>query len=514
MSRLKNFSRNLATSYLQLGVNVIYSLVSVPLILHWLPKAEFGMWAVLVQLMSYMSLMDFGMTAAIARLLVDHKDERSNANYGSLVKTAFFVSLAQGLIILTVVWLGSPILTSLMNIPAEYEHTFTLLMRLQGLIVAFNFCLRPLGMMLYAHQRMDLQYYNDMFSLSAQLGLLVLFLMKGTGIFSFVYANAITAVISPFYFYWNCRRLNFLPKGAEWGGVSRKLFKEVFWFGKDMFLMGLGSQLGMASQTIVITRGFGLEQAAAWSVGSKSFNLLIPLMGRALVAALPGLYEICARGEKEKLQARFREVVVLVASLGALFGVSLAMCNNLFVHFWSRGKIPWSPWNDLLLGIWIFILSMTTTHISLVNVTKQIGGMRYILIVEGVCFVSLALVLIPVWGIPGMIMASIITTLLFTYQYSLRRSAGYFQCGFLELALGWVQPSLKQLLVLGTGGLVLWLATGSVPAFWRLLIHAIFVITVGGLLLIKLGIPSRIMEKIAARFGQVNWRLKFGGRIV
>ena len=26
MSRLKNFSRNLATSYLQLGVNVIYSL--------------------------------------------------------------------------------------------------------------------------------------------------------------------------------------------------------------------------------------------------------------------------------------------------------------------------------------------------------------------------------------------------------------------------------------------------------------------------------------------------------
>ena len=42
MSRLKNFSRNLATSYLQLGVNVVCSLVSMPLILHWLPTAEFG----------------------------------------------------------------------------------------------------------------------------------------------------------------------------------------------------------------------------------------------------------------------------------------------------------------------------------------------------------------------------------------------------------------------------------------------------------------------------------------
>jgi hypothetical protein len=40
----ENFSRNVATSYLQLDVNVVYSLVSIPLILHWLPKAEFGMW--------------------------------------------------------------------------------------------------------------------------------------------------------------------------------------------------------------------------------------------------------------------------------------------------------------------------------------------------------------------------------------------------------------------------------------------------------------------------------------
>ena len=58
MSRLKNFTRNLATGYLQLGVNVVYSLVSIPLILHWLPKAEFGLWVLLVQMMSYLVFVD------------------------------------------------------------------------------------------------------------------------------------------------------------------------------------------------------------------------------------------------------------------------------------------------------------------------------------------------------------------------------------------------------------------------------------------------------------------------
>src|ERR1017187_1829295 len=121
MSRLKNFSRNLATSYLQLGVNVIYSLASVPLILHWLPRAEFGLWALLVQLMSYITLVDLGINSAIARFLIDHKDERGNGEYGALVKTSALVSAGQGVIVLAVVSLASPLVAELMKIPVEYR---------------------------------------------------------------------------------------------------------------------------------------------------------------------------------------------------------------------------------------------------------------------------------------------------------------------------------------------------------------------------------------------------------
>ena len=132
MSRLKNFSRNLATSYLQLGVNVIYSLVSVPLILHWLPRAEFGLWALLVQLMSYIALVDLGLNSAIARFLIDHKDQRGKGEYGALIKASAWVSAAQGLIVLAVVSLASPWLAELLKIPAEFRGEFIALMRIQG----------------------------------------------------------------------------------------------------------------------------------------------------------------------------------------------------------------------------------------------------------------------------------------------------------------------------------------------------------------------------------------------
>ena len=119
------------------------------------------------------------------------------------------------------------------------------------------------------------------------------------------------------------------------------------------------------------------------------------------------------------------------------------LCNSLFVHVWTAGKITWSPLNDVLLGAWLFILSMQTTHCSFVNVTKQIGGMRYIFFAEGVCFLVLSMLIGCRWGVPGMVATSILCTLVFTYQYGLQRNRDYFQITLNELAVDWVRPSLK-----------------------------------------------------------------------
>jgi O-antigen/teichoic acid export membrane protein len=499
MSRLKNFSRNLVTSYLQLGVNVVYSLVSIPLILHWLPKAEFGMWLLLVQLMGYLGMVDLGMTSAVARLLVDHKDDRANGNYGSLLKTAMLVSAVQGAVVLMIAMLGAPVLAALMKIPPEHQHVFILLLRMQGAITAFNFCYRPLNMMLYAHQRMDLQSYSDITSLAISLGLMVLLLMKGCGIFSFVYANAVTALWVPFYLFWNCRRLNFLPGTGEWGAVSRKLFHEVFNYGSKIFLFDLGCQLQFASQIIVVSRVLGLESAALWGVGTKMFNLVFALLTRPYGATLPGLMEMLARGEADRLKARFRNIVVLTASLGAFLAGSYILCNSLFVGCWTSGKIIWPPLNDLLLSVWLFLISMQTTHCTFASVSKQFGALSYIFLAEGGSFILLTLTVGRHGGIAGMIGCSIFCTLIFSYQYGIRRSCHFFKCTFKETAWDWVQPALSLALVYGALVLITWLGTTAVPPVWRLILHGLVAGTAGTLLLLRLGLPPEILLEVQSR---------------
>ena len=53
MSRLRKFTRSLLAGYLMLGANIFYTLASVPLALHYLGKAEFGLWALVSQICGY-----------------------------------------------------------------------------------------------------------------------------------------------------------------------------------------------------------------------------------------------------------------------------------------------------------------------------------------------------------------------------------------------------------------------------------------------------------------------------
>jgi O-antigen/teichoic acid export membrane protein len=457
--------------------------------------------------MSYIVLVDLGMNSAIARFLVDHKDRRSEGGYGSLVKTSALVSVVQGSIVLAVVTLGSPLLAGMMKIPAEYQTTFIALMRIQGLIAAFMFCINPLGIMLYAHQRMDIVSKQGMVSLTASLGLLVLFLALGCGIYSFVYANGITALIGPSYLFWQCRRLGYLPQPAERGKISRATFKEVFIYGKDVFMMNLGAQMLIASQVIIISRTLGLGAAAAWTVGTRMFMLIRQAMFQPFASATSGLCEMLVRHETERLRSRFKNLVVLSASLGVFLGVTFALCNSLFVTVWTGGKITWLPLNDVLLGIWFFISSLQMTHCNFVSVTKQIGGMRYLYFVEGCVFVATALGFGYRWGLPGIIACSIVSVVLFSYQFGLWRSRQYFQLSFSDLAVEWVRPSLKLAVALVPIALILWFATTGLPPIWRLLIHGLAAGFVGGLLFLRLGLPPEVIREAAARLPRPAARL-------
>src|SRR5213594_3948247 len=244
MSRLKRYTLTFA---------------SVPLAFQYLSKAEFGLWALCSQIAGYLALIDFGMAGAQSRILVDYKDETTGTNYGSTILTALLVGAVQGLVLLAggavVLWLLGP----MPGVPADLGRQFRWLMFSQCALVAAGFLTRIVGNLLWAHQRSDVGNVILLFQFVVNYAVMWAAFANGAGVFSLLWGLLASTVVALVFSIAACARLKFFPSRSRWGRPTWQRFKELFAFGKDVFVFTLGSQMVNTSQTILISPLMGLE---------------------------------------------------------------------------------------------------------------------------------------------------------------------------------------------------------------------------------------------------------------
>ncbi|MEI9959648.1 MAG: oligosaccharide flippase family protein [Limisphaerales bacterium] len=498
MSRLKKFTQSLLSGYVALGANIFYSLASVPLAFHYLGKLEFGLWALVTQIGVYLTLIDMGMGGAVSRTLIDHKDDRRNGDYGSVIKTGVLVGAVQGAIIILVGGILSVLAGSLLHVPVELRRDFVWLMVAQALLLGLSFAGRIFMQILLAHQQPSISNYSAAVLFFFNLAGMWAGLVAGWGVFSFLIGQAIMILGSIAVNAVGCMRLGLLPGSGEWGAANWERFKELFAFGNGVFLMILGSQLVSASQTILLTRLLGLETAAVWSVCTRTYTMLTLIVWRILDFSGPALSEMIVRKERGLLLRRLQDVSVITAGLGVVSGVLFAVSNDSFVRLWTAGKIHWPPVNDTLLALWFVLFTVSRTLTGFVSITKELHFLRFIFLVEGAVFIGLNLLAHRFESITLMLVFSVVCTSLFSLPYSLWRTRRYFDLGWRELA-EWYHPTWQVVWRLVPVAVAVWWLAHGLPLRWRLPVDLALLGLWGGWLLLRHGLGKSLQSELLER---------------
>ena len=84
---LRRFAHSLLSGYVQLGVNSLVHARHSALGAALPCRDEFGLWMPLTRIAGYIALMDFGLSAAAARILIDYKDNQKPEEYGGIIQT-------------------------------------------------------------------------------------------------------------------------------------------------------------------------------------------------------------------------------------------------------------------------------------------------------------------------------------------------------------------------------------------------------------------------------------------
>lgn len=440
-SRTQKFVRNLTSGYLLMGLTIIYNFGSIPLALHYLSKEEFGLWALVVQVAGYFNMLDMGMGSSAARHLIEVKDIKSSPVYSSMVFTACLVFTAQGLLLIAGSFLSCSFLASLVKVPHAFVGIFEVLLLVQCLTIGFAFVTRIFNSLLTAHQRHDICNIASIVSLFAMLASLWAGFASGMNLHSMVLSQICGTLIVAAIQCGACWKLGLFP--ATWTRPQWSLFKEIFSYSKDIFLISLGSQLFASTQIIIITKAIGLEAAAVWSVGTKVFITAQMLAFRIFDYCYAAFSEMAVRQEWGRLRDRYRDAIGLVAAVAILTCVIAGVCNTPFLSVWTHGRIKWHWSISLLAALHTIVFCIASRYMPITTILKDVGFAKYIDFIKGALFVLLGYWLAKRWGFTGILLSATLLELAVSLPYALSRCHLAFGCTFHELLFGWLANAGK-----------------------------------------------------------------------
>ena len=498
MSRFRRVIHSIGSSYVVLGANMIYTLMSVPLALRYLSGEEFGLWALVMQLGGYLALLDLGLSASAGRILFEVKDDQSGQVYGETLQTGFLVLALQGLLLVVLGVLAAPALATVLKVPAHLQHDFVILLRWQCLIGGISLGGRMLSNVLVVHHRWDIANYIQCLVFVVSFVTLWLSFAAGWKLYSLPVTTAIGSLVAIAGWIVAASRLRLYPKRGTWGRPRTSRFLQMLVLGRDMFLVNVGFQFVMASQTLIVTRVLGLEGAAIWSVCTKMFALALQLVWRLYDFSSTAFAEMFVRKEEEQLQRRFKGIVTVTASLAALAGVLFAVFNQPFVALWAGPQLAWDNINNVLLGVWLILVSVARCHTGHILVTARIGGLRYIYLAEAAAFLILGEWLARHWGFPGIMVAAIVSTSLLSGAYGIWRSRETFGVPLRELLLQWQMPMLRVVICVVPVAAAIWFGLGRASDIGRMA-AALFVAALGALVLLRAGLPTEMQSELLRR---------------
>ena len=496
MSRLKNFTRSLVSSYAFLGVNILYTIAAWPLAMHYLTTTEFGLWVLTLQVAGYISLVDLGMSSSVARILIDHKDDRASGRYGGVIQSGSWVGAAQGAMVLAVglslVWF----LGAWLKVPSDLGRPFLWLMIGQVLLTAATFATRILGQLLYAWQRIDVSNYCSISQLAVGFGVLWVGFQCGWGVFSLLAGAVASWIWGVGFNLVACRRLGILPKAGEWGGPSRERFRDLFNYGAEVFLITIGAQLIISSQTVLVSRQLGLDAATLWSVMTKAFTLVSQIVWKIVSNAMPAFAEMHVRGEWERLWSRYRGLFITTNVFAGVCAVLFAACNGPFVAVWFHGKFSWAPLDNVLLAIWLVMSMQQCCHNSLIICFKEIKTLKYIFLIEGIMFIGVSLAILPSTGITGMLVCSVAATTLFTWLSGVWRVAVLSKMGWKPLLWDWQKPLFRILMAMIPVELAMEWALHDASNWLQMIFMGGVLALIGSWVALRHALPSDLVDEI------------------
>ena len=336
-------------SYVNLAISTIVPFFYTPIMLAILGQSEYGLYSLSNSVISYLSLLQFGMGSAVIRYIAKYRatDEKEKANQITGLFTIIYIFFAVLVLFVGCIFtLLSPVIFSDGLSETEISK-MKILIIIMSLSTAFSFISVVFSSIINAYEKFIFKKTTDIILtiLAPLFNLLVLFLgYESVGIATVSLIFQI--VVLPIYMWYVAKRLGIKMKFVK---PEKAFLLELFSFSIFMFLSSIADLLFWSTDNVLIGAMIGSTAVAVYNVGGVFTNLM-----RNLTSAINDVFvpKVTMMVAVDKSNTELSELMIRVGRLQYLIVSLLAsgfiVFGHVFIHYWSGDVYAGAYWVSLV----------------------------------------------------------------------------------------------------------------------------------------------------------------------
>jgi O-antigen/teichoic acid export membrane protein len=397
-----------AVTYLNTGISLLCNLILVPMYLYYLGKEPYGLWLVVLSIVSYLGLSNFGIAQSVSNFVASANAKQDYEGIRAIVATGFWLYVI--IILLAIIFVSGLVLLapldSLIKVSSSLKGVVTPVLIISSLffllrlpLTIFRVTLRSLNL-IYKEQ-----LFQIMFTVIQFVGVAVI-LLSGIGIIglSVVYGGVgiLSGVVLFIYLRFIVPDISLSSKFAD-----KKIVKKLMTPGGYFFVLQIAGVLIWSTDNIIISAVLGTAAVALYAVAFKVFMLTIGIVSVITSNMLPTITAAYAVNNIEYLSDLYIKALKLCVGLGLLALFLLISVGPDLMIKWIGVENYVGNTTFYLFICLIFISIILWPSDAILIGTTQHRGYAIMTFIEGIINVLLSIWWIHIWGVAGVAAATL-----------------------------------------------------------------------------------------------------------
>jgi O-antigen/teichoic acid export membrane protein len=387
---------------IQTVIGIAIGFWMLPFLINNLGSADYALWVLVGSIVSSYYLMDLGLNHAVTRYVSKYifSDEYERAN--QIINTAILIYSVLGIILFILTLLGAIFVAPNLIENAENLRITQAIILIVGLSISLEFPSKAFPGVIYAYMRFDTLAIIRTIALILNACAIYIFISKGYGIISLAIISLISNLATTsFYIYFCFSLLPTLKIHKKY--ISSKDLKEIFHFSKWTFVTDV-TNLIKEKMGIWLIAGFISGGAVTtYYVAVRLTDYAIQFSTQALGFTVPIFTKYYAENKMDKLENSLFFFLKLNFIVLVLFISGFTLLGDAFISLWIKDEIDHLLAYQCLivLAVGRLLIFMTVPFFSVLLTIKQHKYASYLSLVDTSVAGSVALYLIPKYGVIG-----------------------------------------------------------------------------------------------------------------